>query len=253
MGSNENKVMRANIKDGLTTCEKGDIGVLMVSADLINQGVSVFNPCTESAAYDIIAKYEGQYYEIQVKYRAIDNSRGRSGAIQLSPRRVNIKSKGDVLQNNYVVNKQFDILAVYCPELPKGEDVAYVRPDEYGESLSLRTTPPIRNIKTMNNKKILFFKDFLRFDRLFEQPRKESKERLTRLNRLGQEVKWTITPFNVFSKREGKQVKKFRVVSGIKKGIKSARIDRQLCSYKEAVKFINHWEKTEAELRLRNT
>ena len=50
--------MRANIKDGLTTCEKGDIGVLMVSADLIKQGVSVFNPVL-NLYYDIIAKYEG--------------------------------------------------------------------------------------------------------------------------------------------------------------------------------------------------
>ena len=44
MGSNEDKVMRANIKDGLTTCEKGDIGVLMVSADLIKQGYRYLIP-----------------------------------------------------------------------------------------------------------------------------------------------------------------------------------------------------------------
>lgn len=239
-----------NPKDDLTTCEKGDIGVLMVSANLIKQGVSVFYPHEDSAAYDIIGKYEGKYYEIQVKYRAIDQKNG--GKIALSPRRTNVRSKGDALQNNYVINKQFDILAVYCPDLPKDEDIAYILPDKYGEHLSLRVDPPANNIKTMNNKKLLFFKDHLKFDNLFDEETTRSREKLTRFNRSGQKVNFTISTFMYFSKTENKKVKRFRVISCRSKLIDTKKIDKQFHSHKEAISFINQWEKSEAELKLRN-
>jgi hypothetical protein len=235
--------MEKNNSHILSTTEKGDIGVFMVSADLIRQGVSIYNPASESSPYDIIVKYEGKYYEVQVKYRAF--SQGLNGAIELAPRRTRTKSKGRYLENNYISNKQFDILAVYCPELSKGEDIAYLRPDEYGSSITLRANKPGNN----STKNIRFFKDFLRFERLFEDSDLDHKERLTRLNREGREVGWTITPFRTYSKILEKEVKKFRVASSIKKGVMTKRIDKVASSHRDAMTIINKWEQSESLLK----
>ena len=93
---------------------------------------------------------------------------------------------------------------------------------------------------------------YLKFDNLCKEETKNSKEKLIRFNKLGQKVNFTISTFMYFSKMENKKVKRFRVMSCSKKFVDTKKIDKQFRSYKEAVNFINQWEKSQAELKLRN-
>lgn len=116
------------------TTSKGDIGVAMVTADLIQQGVEVMTPISHTTPYDLVAYYEGSFYTVQVKYR-LPNSRN---ALEVTPRRM----KKQNMRQVYTQNNDFDILAVYTPE----SGCCYIHSTSYStKTVTFRFKPPKNN------------------------------------------------------------------------------------------------------------
>ena len=223
-----------------STHDKGDIGALIVAADLINQGASVQMPVSHATPYDLLIKYAGKYYEVQVKYRAVRTKYRKGsacGRIEVKPRRHTGKSHGKYVENLWRTNKQFDILAIYCPDLPKGSDVAYLHVNQYDKSVALRTEPAKNN----QTKDILMFKDYLSLDKAINNDPIMNKEiqDVTRFDRYNNEVCFKIKPFAIFSKLKGRNVKKFRVACN------KLGIDKRVDTYKQATQAIDEWENSE--------
>lgn len=107
--------------------EKGAIGELRVTGDLITQGFRVHKPLIDSLAYDLVCSINSVFYTIQVKYVAV-----RSGCIDTTPRRVKALKERSC-------NVEFDILAIYCPDTSK---CYYIRNDEFNSSIRLRLAKP---------------------------------------------------------------------------------------------------------------
>jgi hypothetical protein len=87
-----------------------------------------------------VIEFEGQMYRVQVKYRSIVK-----GRIEVKPQTASSRFKT-------VQNKDFDVLAVYCPEI---NGIAYVAQEDFDKVLSLRVEPSKNNQK----KNIILFKD----------------------------------------------------------------------------------------------
>lgn len=127
------------------TASKGDIGVAMITADLIRQGAEVMMPISHTTPYDLIALYENIFYKIQVKYR-LPNKRN---AVEVTARRFSEKSK-------YIENKDFDVLAIYTPE----EGCCYIHYDSYeSKTITFRITEAKNNQKTYTR----MFRDYTSF------------------------------------------------------------------------------------------
>jgi hypothetical protein len=124
----------------MKTYEKGAIGEHRVVADLINKGYRVHKPLTDSLPYDLVVSIRGFFFKIQVKYVS-----QRRGYIETSPR--SIKS-----QNNKIVNVDFDLLAIFCPDT---QQCYYVWRNEFEGSIRLRMTPTknkqSKNVKLAEN------------------------------------------------------------------------------------------------------
>lgn len=124
----------------MKTYEKGAIGEHRVVADLINKGYRVHKPLTDSLPYDLVVLIRGFFFKIQVKYVS-----QRRGYIETSPR--SIKS-----QNNKIVNVDFDLLAIFCPDT---QQCYYVWRNEFEGSIRLRMTPTknkqSKNVKLAEN------------------------------------------------------------------------------------------------------
>lgn len=111
------------------TTSKGDIGVAMVTADLILQGARVLMPVSASSPFDLGVLYNNSFVRVQVKYRTMTN-----GIIQVKPKRATSKHK-------YQPNKEYDILAIFCPEA----GIAYVNREEGTNVVTLRINPSKNN------------------------------------------------------------------------------------------------------------
>jgi len=92
------------------TTSKGDIGVALVTADLISQDCLVMTPVSATCPFDLGIIFEGKFYRVQVKYRSTTN-----GRVEVKPMRASKRFKAEL-------NTDFDILAVYSPDVNK---VAY--------------------------------------------------------------------------------------------------------------------------------
>jgi hypothetical protein len=53
------------------TKDKGDLAVVKVQADLVEQGASVLIPLTEHAPFDLVAYLHERFYRVQVKFRTV--------------------------------------------------------------------------------------------------------------------------------------------------------------------------------------
>lgn len=91
------------------TCDKGDIGVAKVVADLLEKGIDIFTPIAASIPYDLVAYVEDKFLKIQVKYRDID----KSGGISVELRRMSVNRTN--LKYTPYEDGEVDILAIYCP------------------------------------------------------------------------------------------------------------------------------------------
>ncbi|WP_284225647.1 group I intron-associated PD-(D/E)XK endonuclease [Mycobacterium antarcticum] len=113
------------------TKEKGDLGVAKAHADLAGKGFIVLFPVTEHAPFDLVAYASGEFHRLQVKYRS-----ARSGAIKVQFRSMWADRHGT--HTTLMDKAAIDVVCIYCPETDR---CYYVRPDEYGTSVTLRIAP----------------------------------------------------------------------------------------------------------------
>lgn len=120
---------------GKITDRKGNIGVGMVCANLISNGIDVLIPITEHLPFDLIAYSKGNLYKIQVKYSSLVN-----GCV--------IVPLGSVLMKNgkyqHVRYKQNDIniYAVYCNNNKQVYYIAANNVKNLNKEIRLRINPP---------------------------------------------------------------------------------------------------------------
>ena len=93
----------------LSTHSKGAIGELEIAADLLRQGVMVYQPVTEGCRHDLLALVGGVYWRIQCKY-----AKREKGRITIRFYNMRFK-KGKTSQCKYEV-ADVDIIAAFCPE-----------------------------------------------------------------------------------------------------------------------------------------
>ena len=130
------------------TSEKGDIGELVVAADLISKGFNVFTPISSTSPFDLLVFKDGKYYRVQVKYRKINDN----GSLNVSMTRHSIShSKIKEVENTFV-----DVMVIYCPCT---RECYYIDSKEFNLHISLRVIEP-RNKQT---KGIRYSKDYLEF------------------------------------------------------------------------------------------
>ena len=142
------------------TKDNGDLGLVMVIADLVRHGVDVYVPLSEHQPSDLIAADEsGRVSRVQVKYRSL----APTGVVSIDF--INTYSDSHGVHQKLADRSQFDCYAVYCPQTEK---VYYLRiddiPEHNGSSTSLRIVPPANNQK----KKVLLASDYEAFDRIFD-------------------------------------------------------------------------------------
>lgn len=119
------------------TSDKGDLGVAIVTADLIKRGFDVMLPLSATLPFDLVIHKDSKFYRIQVKYRKILN-----GGINVSVTRA-------VITNNKISRQRIgindiDILAIYCPDTDKIYYV-YYKDISWVTTLKLRIIPPKNN------------------------------------------------------------------------------------------------------------
>lgn len=117
----------------MKTNEKGAVGELRVTGDLIMQGFRVHKPLVDSMAYDLVCSKDNDFFTVQVKYIS-----ARNGIVETTPRRIKSPTERRC-------NTEFDILAIFCPTT---KECYYIRVDEFNASIRLRLTPPKNNMKT---------------------------------------------------------------------------------------------------------
>lgn len=108
--------------------KKGEIGELKVAADLLERGYEALEPVSQNCPYDLVAHNlkTGEFSTVQVKYAELKDRK-----IETSFRRKSLGGKKDTRK----VNTQFDVGAVYCPQL---EQCYYVPVNNFGQGLTLR-------------------------------------------------------------------------------------------------------------------
>lgn len=126
------------------TSEKGSIGELKISADLIMKGYPVFTPISATSPFDLLIFKDGSYLRIQVKYRKItDKGNINVGLV----RNIISNSKITETYNSYV-----DIIAIYCPCTDK---CYYVYEKDFSTYLTLRINKPknnqVKNVRLAEN------------------------------------------------------------------------------------------------------
>ncbi|MGW8567236.1 group I intron-associated PD-(D/E)XK endonuclease [Isoptericola sp. NPDC055881] len=113
------------------TKDKGDLGVAKAHADLVSQGAVVLFPATEHAPFDLVAYTDGAFCRLQVKYRA-----ARAGAIT-----VHFRSVWNDRQGTHVKPTDKDTIDVVCVYCPETDECYYIKPGDYGASVTLRVAP----------------------------------------------------------------------------------------------------------------
>jgi len=125
------------------TTDKGDIGVLKVTIDLISKGFEVCYPISATCPFDLIA-YKDTFRRIQVKYRTFHN-----GLLSVNLKRSIItNSKISHVKNDYI-----DILAIYSPEIDR---CLYIPTEMINKCISIR----MEATKNNQRKNIHFVEDF---------------------------------------------------------------------------------------------
>lgn len=112
------------------TKDKGDVGVAKAHADLAAQGFVVLLPLTEHAPFDLVAYRDGEFWRVQVKYRA-----ARRGAVRADF--ISTWSDTHGVHKQLLDKALVDILCVYCPDT---DACYYVEPRAYRDSVTLRVS-----------------------------------------------------------------------------------------------------------------
>lgn len=119
------------------TTTKGDIGVAMVTADLLCQGYEVMMPVSAVSPFDVVAYRCGKFSRLQVKSREVVN-----GRISFQLRRA-IISSGKIAQVP-LSRDDVDGIAVYCPTTKS----YYYLPMEGSQTVTLRISEPANGQRT---------------------------------------------------------------------------------------------------------
>lgn len=106
------------------TTDKGDIGVLKVSADLIEQGYPIFTPVGATCPFDLLVLKDDTFLKVQVKYRGI-----KRGIIHANFSRAVIGNGKVVMKHNMFC----DVIAFYCTNNKK---CYYVHKKDLGKNTS---------------------------------------------------------------------------------------------------------------------
>jgi hypothetical protein len=120
---------------GHHTKDKGDLGVAKAFADLVGKGYLVLFPATEHAPFDLVAYLDGRFTTVQVKYRTM-----KAGKVFVDFR--SIWSDRHGAHKKLVDKAAIDVLCVYVPDT---DECYYVRPSDFGQSVTLRVTPSRNN------------------------------------------------------------------------------------------------------------
>jgi hypothetical protein len=138
----------------MKTTEKGDIGVIKIMDNLINQGVIILTPFNTNLPFDFVAYANNTFYRIQVKYRKLVNDNA-----------LVIYATKAAICNNHISRRKyddddFDVLAVYCPNT----GVCYFIPKQifHGRIITLRFQKPKNNQKS----KIKYAADYVDFNKI---------------------------------------------------------------------------------------
>lgn len=109
----------ARILPFMKESDKGDIGVALVTADLIAKSFEILLPVSAITPYDLVAHRSGKFYRVQVKYR-----RNTHGFLNIDLRK-NIGGATKVKRSGTIVS-DVEIIAIYCPDTNK---VYYLDPN----------------------------------------------------------------------------------------------------------------------------
>mgnify|MGYP006288098671 CR=1 FL=1 len=120
------------------TKSKGDLGVLKVKLDLVEQGFMLLNPETEHAPFDLVIYKDHSFRTVQVKYRSLN----RRGTLQIAFRSCYCNTQGTLFKE--VPKDVIDIYAVYCPDVDR---CYYFDPKLFNKSITLRVDTPSNNQK----------------------------------------------------------------------------------------------------------
>ena len=141
---------------------KGNIGELVVAAEFAKKSFHVFSELGDLSKVDLIVESpEGKLLKIQVKYSSLS----KNGTVYVSSR------KSGPNYEFFYTKEDFDIIAVYCPEI---EQVAYITSKELLENkteVTLRVTEP-KNLGGSHS--IRYFSSYTSLDRILEK-KPESK------------------------------------------------------------------------------
>jgi hypothetical protein len=116
------------------TKDKGDLAVVKVQADLVEQGATVLIPLTEHAPFDLVAYLKERFYRVQVKFRTV-----KRGSVYVAFRTCWADRHG--VHTMPMPREEVDVVAIYCPETGR---CYYVDPAGLEGSVSLRVEP-VRN------------------------------------------------------------------------------------------------------------
>ncbi len=141
------------------TKNKGDLGLMMVMADLAAHDIGVCVPLSEHMPFDLIAvSSDGKLSRIQAKYRKALN-----GAVVVPLRNSYADRNGSHVR--LTDRSLFDAYAMYCPDT---KTVYYIKNDEiplnYTGDFTLRIIPTLNN----QQKRTRMASDFEKPFRLFE-------------------------------------------------------------------------------------
>ena len=113
------------------TKDKGDLAVVKVQADLVEQGATVLLPLTEHAPFDLVAYIQNVFYRVQVKFRT-----AKQGSVYVAFRTCWADRHG--VHTRPMPRDEVDIVAIYCPDTRR---CYYLVPSECCRSVTLRVEP----------------------------------------------------------------------------------------------------------------
>ncbi len=91
------------------TKDKGDLAVVKVQADLVEQGATVLLPLTEHAPFDLVAYIQNVFYRVQVKFRT-----AKQGSVYVAFRTCWADRHG--VHTRPMPRDEVDVVAIYCPD-----------------------------------------------------------------------------------------------------------------------------------------
>ena len=129
----------------MNNSSKGNIGELMVLADLTRNGIPAFKPVDNNSPFDILIYHNSAYKRVQVKYRNVKNGSITAELVRCT---INQGKKSKIERNN-----ETDILAIYCPDT---NECYYINSQDVGKTIALRIDQP----KNGQTKVIRYARDY---------------------------------------------------------------------------------------------